>query len=549
MKHSYLFFPLLAGCLLWNTFFVFAAENKKEKGASAATESKSNKKEKKPTSEEPLSVEKVKKQKAVESRMILSVIDFSAAGIPEATASVLSDTIRSNFTTIGLYQVLNRDEMQGILKVTGRKIPSECNEIRCLLKVGKLLNVTKVVGGEISNDGKNYAVKMNMIDVASEKSAGRVWLASECSESDIPLLIRAAVLKLHGQKTDSLRIAIKDYRGPEFTRYNAWAMTAGATFVVGLVYAMIDGGLTGRDKNAKEFDPANYQTIDASLSGIPGSFANLGYGARAHAMGNTYTAVSNDVSGILWNPAGIARITKSEVAASYLNTFAGIPYVNVGYVGRFSRTGSFGVAVLHNGDETYSETEFVSTCAKLLDELHPNLRPIALGVNTKIRLASSGKSVTGEDASTGNSFGLSFDAGLQFELADHIEMGILTRDIIDIERWTNTYRNDQYSESAPTTLVIGGSFQASPSLLLVMDGDIPVYEDQSYKMSMGVEKVIFDVLALRAGLSQNLDFWENRRIMVGPGILFQNFSCDASYEFAQEPVFAGSWRISTSWKF
>jgi hypothetical protein len=48
---------------------------------------------------------------------------------------------------------------------------------------------------------------------------------------------------------------------------------------------------------------------DALLLGEPGLYS----GARALAMGNSYTSLSNDISGLLFNPAGIGLVNKVEL--------------------------------------------------------------------------------------------------------------------------------------------------------------------------------------------------------------------------------------------
>jgi hypothetical protein len=48
---------------------------------------------------------------------------------------------------------------------------------------------------------------------------------------------------------------------------------------------------------------------DALLLGEPGLYT----GARALAMGNSYTSLSNDISGLLFNPAGIGLVNKVEL--------------------------------------------------------------------------------------------------------------------------------------------------------------------------------------------------------------------------------------------
>ena len=489
------------------------------------------------------------KQDDQESRIRLCVMKFSNTDMPAGVVSAISDSVRAMFSDIGLYTVLSREDVKEDLKNLRKKMPEKCMDTRCLVSYGKLLNVSKIVGGEISNDGTYYAVKINMVDVSTGQSESSLWLASKCLEEKIPELVRAAVFRLHGQQLPKLDIGIEEYRGREFSRHGLLAVTTGFTFAAGLVYALIDGGLTGRDANNVEIPEAFQKTGMGQSSGIPGAFANLGYSARAHAMGDAYIAVSNDATGILWNPAGICRIKKGELAASYLKTVVGIPYVNLEHVNRFSRTGAYGAALLSGGDDTYSEVEVISSFAKLFDNVHKNLRPFAIGVNTRIRTSSYGEKGVGEWRSTGNSFGLALDAGMQFELADYIEMGLVVKNALGFQRWHNTATNKSYNEGVPTICAIGGAFRASQDLLLVMDGYIPVYSDQYYKLSMGVEKIVFNILAFRAGLMQNLAFQENRRITCGFGLVYQGIGCDASYEFAQDKLFSGDTRISTSWKF
>ena len=44
-----------------------------------------------------------------------------------------------------------------------------------------------------------------------------------------------------------------------------------------------------------------------------------GFGLRATAMGNAYTALSDDYSGIYWNPAGLAQIKVGQFSGSLSN--------------------------------------------------------------------------------------------------------------------------------------------------------------------------------------------------------------------------------------
>lgn len=493
------------------------------------------------------------KKKKEDLRMKLMVLNFTASNFPEDIALSLSDSARNIFREMKIYSVsqLQRDNLDEKIK---RKIPENCTELRCLLKMGQLLKLSKVVGGELSYDGTYYAVQIKIADILTGRSGGKIWLASECNVDEIHYLLRAALYYLHGQAPKNLPILVKNYHGPDFSRHTMWAATAGLTALAGIGYAVYDGAINGEDNNSNDSIISNYSKMGSDeLSGIPSAFGfsdMLYLGARPNAMGNAYTAVSDDAVGLLWNPAGIARIHHSEITVGYLNHIAQIPLGGLSYVGKFSRTGSYGAAVRYNGDAVLHETEVVSGFAKLYDELFPGMRPVSFGINAKMRMSSWGEEGVGIDRSTGNSFGFAFDAGIQAELADYIQFGLVARDVYSTQTYKNTATDTSYNEGTPAILVIGGAFYASPSLLLTTDGQIPLYIDQDYKLGMGIEKVLFGVLALRGGISQNLDFHEQRIGTCGAGIIIKSMEISSSYEFYnQEKPFRGSWQAFTTIKF
>ncbi|MBT3168824.1 MAG: PorV/PorQ family protein [Candidatus Cloacimonetes bacterium] len=55
-------------------------------------------------------------------------------------------------------------------------------------------------------------------------------------------------------------------------------------------------------------------------------FLKLGIDARASGMGEAYTAVTNDISSVYWNPAGLALQNQDQVFFSHLDYVANIKY-------------------------------------------------------------------------------------------------------------------------------------------------------------------------------------------------------------------------------
>jgi len=60
------------------------------------------------------------------------------------------------------------------------------------------------------------------------------------------------------------------------------------------------------------------------------AFKDSGWGARAGGMGNAFTAISDDSSGISCNPSGIARLENPEGTFMYNKLFWGLDNVNLG---------------------------------------------------------------------------------------------------------------------------------------------------------------------------------------------------------------------------
>ena len=60
------------------------------------------------------------------------------------------------------------------------------------------------------------------------------------------------------------------------------------------------------------------------------NFLKIGIGARATAMGEAFTALSNDGTSLYWNPAGLIQMEKRELSATYNLWFQ---QIKQGYLG------------------------------------------------------------------------------------------------------------------------------------------------------------------------------------------------------------------------
>jgi len=102
-------------------------------------------------------------------------------------------------------------------------------------------------------------------------------------------------------------------------------------------------------------------------------FLKIGIGARALGMGEAYTAVTDDISSIYWNPAGLALKAQDQVMFSHTAWVAGINYEFVAF-SKVTSMGTFGVstALLHmdymdvTEEEVFGPTGETFTCYDLM---------------------------------------------------------------------------------------------------------------------------------------------------------------------------------------
>lgn len=74
-------------------------------------------------------------------------------------------------------------------------------------------------------------------------------------------------------------------------------------------------------------------------------FLKIGVGARAIAMGGAFVAVANDVTGLYWNPAGIARMSRSEAILLHTEWLADISFDYAGIAINMGRFGTLGASI------------------------------------------------------------------------------------------------------------------------------------------------------------------------------------------------------------
>ena len=105
----------------------------------------------------------------------IAVLPLQEQGISPSEALVLTNELRSVIVQSENYIVVERNNMESILKEQGFQ-QSGCTSAECAVEAGKLLGVSKMVTGSVGKLGELYNINLRMFDVGTgqiEKSVGQ----------------------------------------------------------------------------------------------------------------------------------------------------------------------------------------------------------------------------------------------------------------------------------------------------------------------------------------------------------------------------------------
>jgi len=100
-----------------------------------------------------------------QEKTAVAVLPFEPRNISQAEAVILSDRLRAELVATNHFNVLEREQMDKILREQKLQLTGACSDASCLVKVGQLMAVTKMMGGTISKIGNTYTVQARVIDV------------------------------------------------------------------------------------------------------------------------------------------------------------------------------------------------------------------------------------------------------------------------------------------------------------------------------------------------------------------------------------------------
>ena len=473
-------------------------------------------------------------QDTARSKIRIGVLNLETTGMNESVAKGINDTLNKILSDLGFYKVYTQKDMETAFGQIKQKFPAHCRDPRCVTEMGNCLGLDRMMFGCFDKNKNGYGINLTLLDVKSKQIVEKVSMEGAEGVAAEGLL-KVAVTRLHGLETPGAENMPK-YFGPEIHNEKQFLYSSGICFGLGLLWAAINGGL-GDFNLSKQFDTL-------SLSHISGSTLQVPFFGRPTALGDGYIAASDDAYGVVYNPAGMAWLPHAEMALGYQYRFSMINNFIASYVNKATREIGFGECVLYTGDvdKLQSELHFISSCAYKFNRPFLFPRPVSLGVSVKLSTITSPES---EDATASQkTFEGGLDFGLMTEFADNIRFAAVLKDAPSIKKVNNTTTGIRYLEYEPMQFQMGGTYQAGYSTFLICQGQIPLYEDQLWAFSGGIEQEIFRVFKVRLGMKKQAYFDTPWLVTGGFGldvntenIAGKYIMLDGSYEYNTLDVF------------
>jgi TolB-like protein len=146
-------------------------------------------------------------KKGQDGKTAIAVLDFVAKGMDEMAITALSDRLRTELYHTGSFTVLERGQMDAVLKEQGFQQSGACTDAACMVEVGQILGVDKMIAGSLGKLGTLYTINLRLIDVGSGKI-----LTTESQDCNCPIeglfdALHTLAFKLAGKEAPALPTA------------------------------------------------------------------------------------------------------------------------------------------------------------------------------------------------------------------------------------------------------------------------------------------------------------------------------------------------------
>jgi hypothetical protein len=228
------------------------------------------------------------------------------------------------------------------------------------------------------------------------------------------------------------------------------------------------------------------QIFDPSATGY--TFMKIGVGVRPVAMGNAFSALSDDENAVFWNPAGLGMVNTYHLAGMFMNHVTYLNYYNLTSAIPADVVGTVGIGISYLGA---SDTEYSERGENLGDFTNSDMLlnigyGRSFGKHNVISVGGAVKVVRSQLYSF-SSYGLLLDAGLIYNPVKYLYLGTVLKNVGTRRRFIDMW------EYPPVNFRQGVAIKLPISAnQLALSCEYSYFPDSKSTFSVGGEIVIRD---------------------------------------------------------
>ena len=108
-----------------------------------------------------------KKTGQKKQKLTVAITDLKGKGVEQSVAEIITERIRSALLKTGYFRVMERGQMDMILKEQGFQATGACNDQDCLVEMGQIMGVDQMVAGTLGKLGPMFTITLRLSDVTS----------------------------------------------------------------------------------------------------------------------------------------------------------------------------------------------------------------------------------------------------------------------------------------------------------------------------------------------------------------------------------------------
>ncbi len=248
--------------------------------------------------------------------------------------------------------------------------------------------------------------------------------------------------------------------------------------------------------------------------GLPGEYLSYDVGARAAGMGGAMTGLADDVTAIIYNPAGLASQNPIQFGLQHVILFEQTSFDFLGFAMPLEGLGNFGLGLVYLNssgfdvrDANYNVNNNVTSSMSQMAVLLSYARDVMMGISAGANVKICNDNMFGHSGT-----GVGLDLGASYTPIPEFQAGLTINNAL-----SPTVLGDTYP--AGITLGLAGKLFNEA---LLMDVDISKQlANQGIKWKAGTQVDVYQNMAfVRAGLDDEM------RVALGLGGKYMNITVD-----------------------